>query len=627
MYDRLVQPDAAFAVEWFEGHRDFPEELEGLLGELPAYPESVLLYFSGYLVWQPGRTPALGLDALRPRAFPLSRLCALLDRVTSEYLLVLDVTLTEPDHAGPVVADAVCEVLSEHAPRAGGLLAVSPTASVEVSSALTGLVLRSLAALEGQGSDVTARALYEQMGPEFAWLDASVAVRYLQPGSDFVLLPGPGMAAAPSAELVALARQAADLRQRREWSELADTYQAMLDFREPGMADEIARRLGALCRAELGDPWRAVHALEHVLVSGGASAPLRFELSELYVATDHVDLAVEHCLEGLALEPREGSAYRRARWLFERTGQTDRAWNAAAALSCLGAADDDEAELADRHRPEGLQAATATLTEEHWNRGLARPRHHAALEHVLKIVAGPAMEYRLEALAKRKLLPALDPTLRQDPKTSTTTLCRSLTWTARLLGVPAPELYVHTSDRAEMHATPALQPTTRVSKAFASGLTLPELAFLWGRHLTYFRPDHYLRVFYPTLEEMTSMLLAAMLASDWDPQRMRDHDPDTARLAAHLHRALDEPALGVLRAATKKLTAANGRARLYDWVRSVARVANRAGLLACGDVRVAAVMSHRFPIEAPDVDEVGDLLQYSLSEAYAELRQRLGVAF
>jgi hypothetical protein len=400
----------------------------------------------------------------------------------------------------------------------------------------------------------------------------------------------------------------------------------MLDFREPGMADEVARRLGALCRSELGDPWRAVHALEHVLVSGGASAPLRFELSELYIATDQVDLAVEHCLEGLALDPREASAYRRARWLFERTGQADRAWNATAALSCLGAADQNEAEFADRHRPEGLQAATATLTEDHWNRGLVRPRRHAPLEQVLKIVSGPAMEYRLEALARRKLLPALDPTLRQDPKTSTTTLCRSLTWTARLLGVPAPELYVHASDRAEMYATPALQPTTRVSKAFATGLTLPELAFLWGRHLTYFRPDHYLRVFYPTLEEMTSVLLAAMLASDWDPQRMREHDPDTTRLATHLHGALDEPALGWLRAATQKLTAAKGRARVHDWVRSVARVANRAGLLACGDVRVAAEMSHRFPIEAPDVDEVGDLMQYSLGEPYAELRQRLGVA-
>jgi hypothetical protein len=107
---------------------------------------------------------------------------------------------------------------------------------------------------------------------------------------------------------------------------------------------------------------------------------------------------------------------------------------------------------------------------------------------------------------------------------------------------------------------------------------------------------------------------------------VREHDPETARLANHLCRTLDESALGLLKTATKKLTAAKGRARLGDWVRSVARVANRAGLVACGDVRVAAEMIHRFPIEAPDVDEVGDLLQYSLTEAYADLRQRLGVA-
>jgi tetratricopeptide (TPR) repeat protein len=620
IYDRFALSDTAFAVEWFEGHRDFPEELEGVLGELPAAVDTLLFYFTGYVVWQPGRTPALGLDAPRPRAFPLSRLCGILDRFCAEYLLVLDVT--EQGHPGGVVADAIRDVLAEHAPRAGGLVAVAPTPPVDVGASLAGLVLRSLAALEGQPNDVTTHALYQQMSPELTWLDASAAVRYAAPSSDCVLLPGLGSDAAPSG-LLALARYAAGLRQRRAYAELADVYQSMLDVRERGTTHELARRIGELCRSELGDPWRAIHALEHLLVTDGASAALRFELSELYVATDQRDLALEHCLEGLALEPRDVAGYRRARWLFERTAQIDRAWNAAQALTCLGVADQEEAEAADRHRPEGLQAATATLTEEHWATGLSHPRRHAALEQVLKLVSTPAMEYRL---AQKKHLWVPDPTLRQDPKTSTTTLCRSLTWTARLLGVPAPELYVHASDRAEMHAAPALQPTTRVSKAFATGLSLPELAFLWGRHLTYFRPDHYLRVFYPTLEEMTSVLLAAMLASDWDPQRVREHDPDTTRLATHLRRTLDESALGLLRAATKKLTPAKGRARLGDWVRSVARVANRAGLLACGDVRVAAEMIHRFPIEAPDVDEVGDLLQFSLTEAYAELRERLGVA-
>jgi tetratricopeptide (TPR) repeat protein len=618
IYDRLALPDTAFAVEWFEGHRDFPEELEWLIGELPVAADTLLFYFSGHLVWQPGRVPALGLDAPRPRAFPISRLCGILDRFCAEYLLVLDVT--EQGHPAGVVADAVREVLTEHLPRAGGLLAVASTPPVDVGSSLTGLVLRSLAALEGQPSDVTVHALYQQMGPELAWLDASAAVRYAPPSSDFVLLPS---APAPPSNLVALARHASGLRQRRAYTELADVYQSMLDVRQRGTTHELARRIGELCRSELGDPWRAIHALEHVLVTDGGSAPLRFELSELYVVTDQRDLALEHCLEGLALEPRDVAAYRRARWLFERTAQIDRAWNAAQALTCLGVADQEEAEAADRHRPEGLQPATSTLTEEHWATGLSHPRRHAALEQVLRVVATPAMEYRL---AQKKHLWVPDPTLRQDPKTSTTTLCRSLTWTARLLGVPAPELYVHASDRAEMYAAPALQPTTRVSKAFATGLTLPELAFLWGRHLTYFRPDHYLRVFYPTLEEMTSVLLAAMVASDGDPQRMREHDPDTTRLATYLRRTLDESALGLLRSATKNLTAVKGRARLGDWVRSVARVANRAGLLACGDVRIAAEMIHRFPIEAPDVDEVGDLFQYSLSQAYAELRQRLGVA-
>jgi hypothetical protein len=627
VYDRLLVPDADFVVEWFEGHRDFPEELEGMLMELPTLPESVLLYFGGYLVWQVGRSPALGLDAPRPRAFPLSRLCGLLDRFSTEYRLVLDVALTEPGHPGAMVADAISDVVGEHAPSAGGLLGIGSVASMAESRSLTGIWLRSLSELEGRGLDVTLRAVHGQMGPELAWLEASEAVRLAEPGGDFVFLPGGALHSAPPPhEFVGLARQAARHRQVQDWPGLADVYQSMLDLGQASDGQELGRRLGALCRVELHDPWRAVHALEHVVVTHGSSAPLRFELSELCMATDQLDLAVEHCVEGLGLEPRDASAYRRARWLFERTGQTDRAWNAAAALSCLGVADEGEAEFANRHRPEGLMPATATLTEEHWNHALARPRRHPALEQVLQIVSAPAIQHRLQTLTKKKRLCVPDPNLRQDPKTSTTTLCRSLTWTARLLGVPAPELYVHASDEAEMRATPAPQPVTRVSKAFASGLTLPELAFLWGRHLTFFRPDHYLRVFYSTVDEMTSVLLGAMLAGEGDPERSRGHDPDTVRLGAHLRATLGQEELGVLRAATRKLTAANGRARVQGWVQSVARVANRAGLVACGDVHVAARMIQRFPIEAPEVDQVGDLTQYSLSDAYAELRRRLGVA-
>lgn len=429
-------------------------------------------------------------------------------------------------------------------------------------------------------------------------------------------------------EWKALVSKAAGLMAARDWWGVASVYEVLLTRAEGSVAHEIAGKLAAIYRNELEDPWRATYILERAVAVDGGSPALWFQLSDICAGTNQMDQAVEHWVGGIRRDPHDVEPYRRARALFELTGQTDRAWNSASVLKLAGSAVEAEARFADEHRSEGLLPAKATLADEQWRQGLFQPERFPVLEGVLGLVSPAAISHRLTMLTRGKKLPPLDPGLRQDPKQSTTTLCRSLTWTARLLGLPAPELYVYASEEAKMSAAPAASPTTLVSRAFATGLSLPELAFLWGRHLTYFRPEYYLLVFYSTVRDLASVLVAASLAPTWDPGKARVHAKAIKKLAGHLHQSLKPADLLELGELTRELNRNDPRQQMLRWVQSIDLTANRAGLLACGDIGVAAATLQRFPVSStqPVREHVGDLMQYALSRGYSELRSHLGVA-
>jgi len=645
VHQRLAGADTAFSVKSLAASRELPEILEQRLGTLRRPAEQALLYFHGYVAWQPGRAPALVLDAERPRAFPLPRLIGLFDRHAGEYLVVLDVALPPASADHSAVADALCRVIAEAAPRASGLVSVAAAPPGGDPGALTERLLTELDGAAAQGSALPS-ALYARLLHGATAFGHERALRVVPAAPNFPLLAAAAVpaareraafrdpiAAAPAAAVdprvaayqAGLLEQAAAFAQVQDWGSLAQIYEALLDTTPLESAPEIARWLAAYYRDVCRDLARARYALERAAAAAPGDAALMLDLADACAEAGQLGLAIDHARAVVATAPRDPRAYRRLGDLFARAAQPDLCWSAAAALVHLGAADADQAAFVAAGRPDGLLAASATVREQHWRQELAPPVRHAALEQVLSLVAAAATEHELGLGPRQRQLPALDPGARQDPKTSTTTLCRSLTWTAYLLGIPAPELYVEASDTASMRALPLRQPTTLVSKAFASGLTLPELTFLWGRHLTYFRPEHMIFVFFPTLDAMTRLLMASLHAADWDPKRLRDEDAATSRLAAHLHRALDEAARARLREATRNLTPSRGRRRVQSYTEAIDRVANRVGLLACGDLDVAARMIERFPVETAVPDPIGDLLAFSVSQAFADLRAHLGV--
>jgi hypothetical protein len=165
------------------------------------------------------------------------------------------------------------------------------------------------------------------------------------------------------------------------------------------------------------------------------------------------------------------------------------------------------------------------------------------------------------------------------------------------------------------------EPSLLFGRALATGHTLPELAFLSGRHLTLFRREYYLLALFRNARKLALPLRGAlMLASGRSASR-----DDVRNVARKLQRLLGDNDLEQLREATDLLDA-DIDGLLEDWMGAVQRTATRAGLLACGHPQIAGALLDRYPLRgALDPGQQREaLVLFALSDQYSELRRRLG---
>ncbi len=155
---------------------------------------------------------------------------------------------------------------------------------------------------------------------------------------------------------------------------------------------------------------------------------------------------------------------------------------------------------------------------------------------------------------------------------------------------------------------------------------MAELAFLFARELAVLRLTGRLLVVHPQLDDLRALVTAAVHVVVGHTGKL----PPAVEEARHeLTRRLDPPRRAALAAAVRAVTDRGGQLDLLDWLRAVERAACRAGLLACGDLTVAArVLSvdGRVVGGLSAADRLRDLVPFAVSRRYAEVRRALGIA-
>jgi golgin subfamily B member 1 len=418
---------------------------------------------------------------------------------------------------------------------------------------------------------------------------------------------------------------------REEWAELAAVYERLIE-RFAGVGDrerawEVCRKLGVLRRDRLLDGPGAIEAMRGAVELRADDVETRAALAELYAAKGDRTVAVSE-LETVALHaPLRAQTYRRLYDLHTRAQRPDRAWLVATCLEELGAADVSHELVIEQFRPDGPIRPTTALEAGWWDECLCARGADSIVCDVLLAVSDAAIALRLEELAARKKLPVLDLATRQD-KASTASVVRTFVWAARALGIALPDLYLLDDVPNGIAAVPATTPGTALGPQVRTGMTVQQLAFLAGRHLTYYRPEHYALVFFPTLADLSTLVLAAVRLvipgisvpppPDGDSKVMVDLG---SRLTAEKKKDLED--------AVARLDERGGKLDLLAWIRHVELTAARAGLMLAGDLRVPMRIlkdETRAIGELSDDTKRGDLLAFCASDAYGKLRERMGVA-
>ena len=418
---------------------------------------------------------------------------------------------------------------------------------------------------------------------------------------------------------------------REEWAELAAVYERLID-RYAGIGDrdrawEVCRKLGTLRRDRLLDGPGALEALRGAVELRPDDAETRAALAELYAAKGERAAAV-HELETVArFAPLRAQTYRRLFEHHQRAQRPDRAWLVATCLEELGARDVAQALVIEQFRPEGPIRPTTALDESWWDELLVADGADPIVNDILCTIGEAAIELRLEELEAKKKLPPLDPAKKQD-KTSTASAVRTFVWAARALAVPLPDLYVLEHVPSGIAAVPAATPATALGPSALSGRTVQQLAFLAGRHLTYYRPAHYPLVFFPTLSELSALVLAGVRlvipGISVPPSGDRE-----SRVAERLGARLSSEQKSKLEEIVARLEERGGRLDLLAWIRGVELTAARVGLLLAGDLRTASRIMKDEERSIGDLGadaKRGDLLAFSASEQYGKLRERMGIA-
>ncbi|MGO8994887.1 MAG: tetratricopeptide repeat protein [Polyangiaceae bacterium] len=425
----------------------------------------------------------------------------------------------------------------------------------------------------------------------------------------------------------ALAAMVAVHSRREEWRDLEKLYQRLVDAfaqrEDATRAWDICKRLGQLRRDKLGDGPGALDAFTAAVKLRPKDVETRAALAELLVAKGDREAAVAELEIAARMDPSRAETHRRLYELHRRAGATDRAWLAATALEALGAVNVDQGVLVTQFR--GELRATSTLDDAAWSL-LRAPGYDPVIDAIAEAVAPGAVRVKLDELRMERKLVLLDQERRQ-PADSTATLVRTFAMASQVLGVKAPELYMLDSVPGGLAAVQADEPSTAFAASLGSGHKVPELSFLVARHLVYYRPEHYVLLFYPTLAELTALVIAAVKVAR--PELPLPISPASVKVRRELVKHVSESQKNALAVAVEQLDARGGKLDLAAWLVGVELTANRAGLLLAGDLAVALSMMRGEPRAIAELtfeDRRADLIAFTESRQLAELRVKLGIA-
>jgi len=421
--------------------------------------------------------------------------------------------------------------------------------------------------------------------------------------------------------------------QGRSWKQLESNYARMIkrlpQEGEIPLKVMLWHNLGEVLRSRRRDFENAVAAFEVAARLDPDNLERHRILAELYVSLGGQyavqAVAASHVL--LRREPGRVEHYHRLRELYMAGGQYDRAWSLCMVLFFLKQADREEDGFYQQYRRNRLRRATSSLSDEIWRRQVHHPNQNPYVSAIFAQVT-PALA---SMTARPQAHYGLKPKDRRDPARTDLSCLQLFDYVTAVLVVTRAELYLR-PDRPEA----LLMAHTQNTPSFVAGSSLlqskseRELAFTIGKQLTYLRPEHFLRNALPSKGQLQSVLLAVLKLCQPDFPLPEAHARAIVPIAERIQRYLPPGAREQLTTLVHRFCSGGSSQQeinISRWWNGLDLTSDRVGFVLCGDLAVAASMigADSGGSELSPQERVNQLVQYACSEAYLNLRERLGL--
>jgi tetratricopeptide (TPR) repeat protein len=389
--------------------------------------------------------------------------------------------------------------------------------------------------------------------------------------------------------------------------------------------------LGEIYRTRLKEYRTAIQAFEVAVNLEPGNAKRHEILAELYVmgGPEYAPQAVKEHMTLIRQEPFRVESYKALRRLYMDLRQYDRAWCMCSALAFLQRADAEEMQFYEQYKQKGFVRAKSRLTDEMWHKNVFHAEEDRYISNVFAAVyqavallkAGEHKQFGL----KRKD--------RRDLATDQALFSKVFNYVTQVLNLNQPEVYFRPEQATALQLANCVEkgqlvPSLIIGAEMLQGRSDKELAFPIARFLTMLRPEHYVRLTVQTNTELGIAFLAAVkLVSPQFPVPPQQSAAVDQYVSA-MRRTVQPAWMEQLAFVVQRFLQTQGRVDLAAWSSGVDLTAHRAGFLVCNDLGLAARFIQMEPVSVGGLsakDKIKELVLYSISEEYFELREQLGI--
>jgi tetratricopeptide (TPR) repeat protein len=422
------------------------------------------------------------------------------------------------------------------------------------------------------------------------------------------------------------------LTENQDWERLERVYETRFGRLEAANAPASERAAvldarGRVLAEQLGRTTEALELYERAQALEPENRERREMLTAVYTKEPkrYFQRAVASHRALLADDPYRVDSLQALRRIYTSGKRPDESWCLCQALRCLQMADVDEEKFFKKYRLASLPRAKRVLDEELYRAFVWHPLQDPGLTAIFAALAPAITATQSQPLTAF----GVDPRAYADPASDPTPMARMLHHIAEVTGMHLPEVYHCLNDAGGLSFLFAIPPAIGVGMGARASGPKQALAFVAARHVSYYRPGNYIRQLVPTGTGLRTWLFAAirLVAPKFPiPAAM---EPAVKESLEAVRSQLTGPQRDTLRSLTQKLIEAAPELDMKRWMAGVDLSADRLGLLLGNDLKVSNAVVEASPEEVSIVtkkDRLRELLAYSVSEEYFEVRKALGIA-